>query len=77
LPRVFEPSSQQNNPKFASELLEIGEKMANGEALIVYFNQSGRAANPSIREIEKILEIQPQIRAVDGEIYALAEPIGK
>ena len=77
LPRVFEPSSQQNNPKFASELLEIGEKMANGEALIVYFNQSGRAANPSIREIEKIPEIQPQIRAVDGEIYALVEPIGK
>jgi len=77
LPRVYERSAAQVNPEFESELLALEAKMAAEQAIFVFFNQPGRVENPSVREIEEILDLEIQTQAVDGWIYTLADPEGE
>ena len=77
LPRVYERSAAQSNPEFESELLALEAKMAAGQAVIAFFNQPGRIDNPSLDELEAILDLEIQAQAADGWIYTLADPAGE
>ena len=76
LPRVYELSAQKSNLEFESELLAVGEQMAGEHALIAYFNQPGRSDNPSLEDIEVILDLEVQTQANDGWIFELANQAG-
>jgi len=77
LPRVYERSAAQSNPEFELELLAIEAKMATEKAVIAFFNQPGRIENPSLEDIEAILDLEIQTQAADGWIYTLTNPAGE
>ncbi len=76
LPRIFNLSAQQINPEYSAEMEQLGEMMANGQAVIVYFDYPERQTNPGLKDIQEILDLQLHIRAADGEIYTVTQSTG-
>lgn len=74
LPRVFELSTQQTNPEYDLEMLDVGERMTNGRGVLAYFNQPGRNTNPTLEEIMGVLSLQPQAQVADGTLYTIDKP---
>lgn len=73
LPKKMEIGKNQVNPAYQRELDEMMDKLADGQAVVVYFNTLRRSNLTEAAEIEKAAKIQMIGKKADGVIYGIPD----
>ncbi len=72
IPHKVQPWTRQPNDRFAQALVDMGEQLAQPNAVFVYFYDDQRLWYlPSFEELASVLPLQPVIATQDGAIYRL------
>ncbi len=75
LPRKFFLSSQEANLQFESEIAQIGRKLVTGHSVIAFSTFPDRSENPSLQDIQEVINLTGVSEVADGSIYS-ARPEG-
>ena len=69
VPFKYSPGTKEINENYAEQLLLMGEKIAEENAVLVYFDAIRRSYLPELEELLSELSLVPLVIADDGAIY--------